>query len=63
MSIDFRSTVAEVHPSLVDHGHGQLKSISNDTLAKLTGVVNSLKQEKKRRLQKVFSSNFALYCL
>ncbi|KAL2898157.1 65-kDa microtubule-associated protein 5 [Bienertia sinuspersici] len=53
LSVDFRTTVAEVHPSLVDHGCGQLKSISNDTLAKLTGTVKSLKEEKQRRLQKI----------
>ncbi|XP_021762347.1 65-kDa microtubule-associated protein 5-like [Chenopodium quinoa] len=60
MSLDFRSTVDEVHPSLVDHGYGHLKSISNDTLAKLTGVVNSLKQEKQRRLQKIQDLGSAL---
>ncbi|KAL9233838.1 hypothetical protein vseg_008783 [Gypsophila vaccaria] len=53
MSLDFRTIVVEIHPSLVDSGHGQSKSISNDTLVKLTGVVNSLKQEKQQRLQKI----------
>lgn len=60
LSVDFRTTVAEVHPSLVDHGCGQLKSISNDTLAKLTGVVKSLKEEKQRRLQKIQDLGSAL---
>lgn len=53
MTVDFRATLAEIHPSLVDPGHVQSMSISNDTLAKLMGAVNSLKQEKNRRLQKV----------
>uniref|UniRef100_A0A7C9A6G3 Uncharacterized protein n=3 Tax=Opuntia streptacantha TaxID=393608 RepID=A0A7C9A6G3_OPUST len=53
MSVDFRAMLAEIHPSLVDPSHVQLKSISNDTLAKLMGSVNSLKQEKQQRLQKV----------
>jgi len=53
MSVDFRAMLAEIHPSLVDPSHVQLKSISNDTLAKLMGAVNSLKQEKQQRLQKV----------
>ncbi|KAH9610680.1 hypothetical protein KSS87_011039 [Heliosperma pusillum] len=60
MSLDFRTIVAEIHSSLVDTGHGQSKSISNDTLAKLTGVVNSLKQEKQRRLQKIQDLGSAL---
>ncbi|CAO2820815.1 unnamed protein product [Amaranthus hypochondriacus] len=60
MSVDFRTKVAEVHPSLVDHGHGQLKSISNDTLAKLTSVVNSMKQEKQQRLEKIKDLGIAL---
>ncbi|GAB4827746.1 hypothetical protein Ancab_034632 [Ancistrocladus abbreviatus] len=53
MSIDFKGTISKVHPSLVDPVHNQPRSISNETLAKLTGVVNSLKREKKERLQKI----------
>ncbi|XP_010670563.2 65-kDa microtubule-associated protein 5 [Beta vulgaris subsp. vulgaris] len=60
MSVDFTTTVAEVHPSLLDHENGQLKSISNDTLAKLTSVVKSLKQEKQQRLQKIQDLGSAL---
>lgn len=51
MSIDFLKTVGDVHPSLIDPG--QSKSISNDTLARLTGVINSLIQDKQQRLHKV----------
>ncbi|XP_058745706.1 65-kDa microtubule-associated protein 5-like [Vicia villosa] len=53
MSIDFKKTLNDVHPSLSDSSNGALLSISNDTLAALTGVVHSLKQEKQQRLQKV----------
>lgn len=53
MSIDFPKTLNEVHPSLSDPSGSQSKSISNDTLARLTGVVHSLKQEKQQKLQKV----------
>jgi len=59
LSVDFRAVIAEVHPSLVDSVHGQTKSISNDTLSKLQGVVDSLKQEKRRRLQKVIPFFFS----
>ncbi|PQQ06238.1 65-kDa microtubule-associated protein 5-like [Prunus yedoensis var. nudiflora] len=52
MSIDFSKTVNEVHPSLSDHSSAHSKSISNDTLARLTALTNSLKQEKQQRLQK-----------
>ncbi|GLT88638.1 hypothetical protein SLE2022_066550 [Rubroshorea leprosula] len=51
MSIDFLKTVGDVHPSLIDPG--QSKSISNDTLARLTGVINSLIQDKQQRLHKL----------
>ncbi|KAI3995601.1 hypothetical protein MKX01_023346 [Papaver californicum] len=53
LSVDFFETVNEVYPSLSDSAHGQLKSISNDTLARLAAVVHSLKQEKQQRLQKL----------
>lgn len=53
MSVDFLKTVNEVHPSLGDPKSGPSRCISNDTLAKLTGVIHSLKQSKQERLQKV----------
>ncbi|GMI80436.1 microtubule-associated protein 65-5 [Hibiscus trionum] len=53
MSFDFFKTVSGIHTSLIDPANGQSKSISNDTLAKLTGVVDSLQQEKQRRLRKL----------
>ncbi|KAK6934019.1 hypothetical protein RJ641_036913 [Dillenia turbinata] len=49
MSIDVNQKVSDVHPSLVCTP----KSFSNDTLAKLLGTIQSLKQEKESRLQKI----------
>ncbi|XP_050386255.1 65-kDa microtubule-associated protein 5 [Argentina anserina] len=53
MSIDFFTTLSEVHPSLTDQSAVHSKSISNDTLARLMALTNSLKQEKQQRLQKL----------
>ncbi|CAI0421331.1 unnamed protein product [Linum tenue] len=51
MSIDVSSTVADIHPSLSDRT--QSMSISNGTLARLTKVIQSLRQEKLDRLRKL----------
>ncbi|XVE52341.1 hypothetical protein DITRI_Ditri02bG0115200 [Diplodiscus trichospermus] len=53
MSFDFLKTVSGINSSLIDPANGQSKSISNDTLAKLTGMVHSLQQDKQKRLQKL----------
>ncbi|KAM7511851.1 hypothetical protein LguiB_010726 [Lonicera macranthoides] len=53
LSFEFNKIIAELHPSLLDSTNGQLKSISNETLARLTGEVQSLKQEKQQRLKKL----------
>lgn len=53
MSIDFFKTINDVHPSLSDSSKAQSKSISNDTLARLTSTIHSLKQEKQQRLEKL----------
>lgn len=63
MSIDFLKIVNEVHPSLGDPKSGPSRSISNDTLAKLTGVIHSLKQDKQERLLKVDSQALPLIYL
>lgn len=55
LSINFLENVNEVHPSLSDSKNVQSKSISNDTIARLTGVIHLLKQEKQQRLQKVIT--------
>ncbi|KAK6774151.1 hypothetical protein RDI58_029390 [Solanum bulbocastanum] len=53
LSIDFFSTVNEVHPSLNDSTGVQSKSISNDTLSSLARTVLALEEDKKQRLQKL----------
>ncbi|KAL1346569.1 hypothetical protein HN51_020196 [Arachis hypogaea] len=53
MSFDFLNTLNEIHRSLGDSSEGTQKSISNDTIARLTGAIHMLKQEKQQRLKKV----------
>lgn len=53
MSLDFNNMITEVHPSFAGPANGQSKSISNEILARLTGLVHSLKQEKQQRLRKL----------
>ncbi|XP_022846034.1 65-kDa microtubule-associated protein 1-like [Olea europaea var. sylvestris] len=51
LGLDFFHTVTEVHPSLNDSAGVQSKSISNDTLARLSETVLSLKEDKKQRFK------------
>lgn len=53
LSFDFSKALSNVHKSLT----GVSKSISNDTLARLTELVESLKKEKRQRLLKVEQTN------
>ncbi|KAI8552925.1 hypothetical protein RHMOL_Rhmol06G0305800 [Rhododendron molle] len=53
LGVDFFNTATEVHPSLNDSTGVQSKSISNDTLSRLAKTVLALKEDKKRRLQKL----------
>ncbi|XP_008776645.2 65-kDa microtubule-associated protein 1-like [Phoenix dactylifera] len=53
LGMDFFSTITEVHPSLNDSVGVQSKSISNDTLSKLSKMVMALEEDKKMRLQKL----------
>lgn len=62
LGLDFLSTVTEVHPSLDEQTGVQSKSISNDTLSRLAKTVLTLKDDKKQRLQKVYTL-FILTCL
>ncbi|KAK6132981.1 hypothetical protein DH2020_033272 [Rehmannia glutinosa] len=50
---DFFTTVTEVHPSLNDSRGVQSKSISDGTLSSLAKTVLVLKEDKKKRLQKL----------
>nr|CAD1822920.1 unnamed protein product [Ananas comosus var. bracteatus] len=53
LGMDFFSTITEVHPSLNDSIGVQSKSISNETLSKLSKMVLALKEDKKKRLVKL----------
>eukprot|EP01018_Ginkgo_biloba_P006073 Gb_25382 [translate_table: standard] len=53
LAFDFFKIITEVHPSLDDSVGNQSKSISNDTLSRLDRTVQSLKEEKQHRLQKL----------
>lgn len=53
LGMDFLSTVTEVHPSLDDSIGIQSKSITDDTLSKLSKMVIELNQEKAKRFAKV----------
>ncbi|XP_010913972.1 65-kDa microtubule-associated protein 1 [Elaeis guineensis] len=53
LGMDFFSTITEVHPSLNDSVGVQSKSISNDTLLKLSKMVIALEEDKRMRLQKL----------
>jgi len=65
MSLDFKNIIANINPSLANHLNVQSKSISNETLASLTSEVNSLKQLKQQRLERVSesSTNLSMFCI
>ncbi|KAJ7546031.1 hypothetical protein O6H91_08G021000 [Diphasiastrum complanatum] len=60
LGLDFFKMVTEVHPSLDESGSNQPKSISNDTLNRLAHTIQSLQEEKRRRLQKLQGLGSAL---
>jgi protein regulator of cytokinesis 1 len=51
--MDFLNTVTEVHPSLSDSVGADSKSISDETLSRLSKMVTELIEEKVKRLEKV----------
>ena len=53
LGTDFVGTVTEVHPSLDDSVGVQAKSISDETLSKLSKIVIGLQEEKSKRFTKV----------
>ncbi|CAM0910033.1 unnamed protein product [Alopecurus aequalis] len=53
LGMDFLSTVTEVHPSLNDSVGVDSKSISDETLSRLSKMVIELKEEKVKRLEKI----------
>ena len=58
LGCDFYLTIREVHPTLDDSSSTQVKSISNETISKLVSTIQSLTDEKRRRMQKVIVQNF-----
>lgn len=60
MGMDFFQLISEVHPSL-DDTKGLPKSISNDTLDLLVKTIQSLEDEKKRRVRKVSDPLFVYH--
>ncbi|KAL6602985.1 hypothetical protein ACP70R_043346 [Stipagrostis hirtigluma subsp. patula] len=53
LGMDFLSTVTKVHPSLDDSIGVQSKSISDETISKLSKMVIGLQEEKVQRLAKI----------
>lgn len=53
LGMDFLSTVTEVRPSLDESTGVQSKSISTDTLSRLAKSVLALKENNKKRPQKL----------
>lgn len=51
LGLDFLRTVTDVHPSLDESE--QSKSISNDTVNRLAATIETLREEKKKRMQKL----------
>ena len=63
MSFDFSKALSNVHSSLTECSKTHSKSISNDTLARLMELVESLKKEKHERLLKVTFFLFSISLL
>ncbi|KAG0495762.1 hypothetical protein HPP92_000453 [Vanilla planifolia] len=53
LGMNFLGTITEVHPSLNESVGVHFKSISNETLYKLSKMVEALREEKKERLHKL----------
>jgi protein regulator of cytokinesis 1 len=60
LGCDFYLTIREVHPTLDESVSSQVKSITNETISRLGSTIQSLRDEKKRRMQKVSIQNFSL---
>ena len=53
LGMDFLATVTEVHPSLNDSVGAHSKSVSDETISRLSKMVTELKEEKVKRIGKV----------
>ena len=52
LGIDFKETVAEVHPSLGNDSEGT-KNMSNETIERLATAIQRLREIKIKRMQRV----------
>lgn len=53
LNCDFLATIREVHPSLENSCGNEAKSISDETIERLSFTVQILREEKSRRMQQV----------
>ncbi|EFJ35080.1 hypothetical protein SELMODRAFT_21497, partial [Selaginella moellendorffii] len=53
LGLEFFKIITEVHPSLDDSHSVQSRSITNETLDRLANTIQSLEEEKKRRIKKL----------
>ena len=53
LGCDFYLTIREVHPTLDDSSSTQVKSISNETINRLESTIQTLREEKRRKMQQV----------
>ncbi|VFQ92110.1 unnamed protein product [Cuscuta campestris] len=54
MAVEFETILSDIHPSLFSGlNNAQARSISNETIARLTDVLSSLRQMKQQRLNKL----------
>ncbi|KAK1316688.1 65-kDa microtubule-associated protein 5 [Acorus calamus] len=60
MSLSFNKVMDDIHPSFCDSSRTQLKSISNDTLARLARTLHLQKQDKEERLRRLQDLGSAL---
>lgn len=58
MAFDFSEALSHVHKSLTDSSMADTKSISDDTLAGLAELTESLKNEKLQKLLRVIIGDF-----
>ncbi|GAA0168377.1 non-motor microtubule binding protein [Lithospermum erythrorhizon] len=53
MSLNFKMIMAEIHPKLVDAPDSRSSCVGNETLTRLTSKLNTLREDKHQRLQKL----------
>ena len=54
--MDFAKMINDVHPSLNKSSGFQVKSISDDTLERLSNTVQMLTEEKEKRTKMVYAA-------